>query len=298
MENINLEYFKIFYYVALNQNLTKTAKVLCISQPAITQSIKRLENQIGYSLFFRTKQGMQLTDAGLILFEHLKYPMEKILNSKGIVDKSLNKDDIIIKIGAGNTIVKDYLIEPMKIMTKKYPKLRFEIVDDSTKNFIKLMDENLLDIAIFNAPINIIHDHPTTLIEEIEFAFLADKNLIKNNKKTYTLKEITELPFVIQKGSSNSRKFLDKLFNDYNTELKSTYELLTYSLVVEFVKSGLAIGFVNKTNFQKELINKEIIELNTNCVIPKRRIELALNRQIKNNKLIDEFIYNIKNRKD
>lgn len=298
MENINLEYYKIFYYVAINQNLTKAAKILCISQPAITQSIKRLESQIGYSLFFRTKQGMQLTDAGLILFDHLKYPMEKILNSKGILDKTLNKDDIVIKIGAGNTLVKDYLIDAIKIMTKKYPKLRFEIVDDSTRKFIKLMDENLLDIAIFNSPISITHDHPTSLVEEIEFGFLAHKDLIKNSKKTYTLKEITELPFVIQKGSSNSRKFLDKLFNDNHTELNSTYELLTYSLVVDFVKSGLAIGFVNKTNFQKELLTKEIIELKTNCIIPKRRIELAVNKQIKNNKLIDEFILNIKNRKD
>lgn len=294
MENVNLEYYKIFYYVATYQNLTKAAKILCISQPAITQSIKRLENQIGYSLFFRTKQGMQLTDAGLILFDHLKYPMENILNSKSILDKSLNKDDIVIKIGAGNTIVKYYLIDIIKNMTKKYPKLRFEIVDDSSHQLINLMDENLLDIAIFNAPINTTHDHPITLIEEIEFAFLAHKDLIKDTKKTYTLKEITELPLVIQKGSSNSRRFLDKLFNDNHTELNSTYELLTYSLVVDFIKSGLAIGFVNKDNFQEELKNKEIVELKIDIPIPKRRIELAVNRQIKNNKYIDEFISNIK----
>ena len=188
MENVNLEYYKIFYYVAINQNLTKAGKILCISQPAITQSIKRLENQIGYSLFFRTKQGMQLTDAGLILFEHLKYPMENILNSKRTLDKALNKDDIMIKIGAGNTIVKDYLIDIIKTMTKKYPKLRFEIVDDSTQKLINLMDENLLDIAIFNAPINITHDHPITLIEEIEFGFLAHKDLIKDKNKIYKIK--------------------------------------------------------------------------------------------------------------
>lgn len=298
MENVNLEYYKIFYYVAINQNLTKAAEYLSISQPAITQSIKRLENQIGYSLFFRTKQGMQLTDAGMILFEHLKYPLERILNSKETLDKALNKDSIVIRIGAGDTIVKDYLIDTIKIMTKKYPKLQFEIVDDSTKGFVNLMDEGLLDIAIFNAPINITIDHPIMIIEEIEYAFLTHKNLIKNKNKTYTLKEITELPFAIQKKSSNSRKFLDKLFNCNHTELKPTYELLTYSLVVDFVKNGLAIGFVNKTNFEKELKSKEIIELKTNSIIPKRRIELALNKRIKNNKIIEELIYCIKNRKD
>lgn len=294
MENINLEYYKIFYYVASNKNLTKTAKLLCISQPALTQSIKRLESQIGYSLFFRTKQGMELTDAGIILYEHLKYCMENILNAKSSLDKSLNKEDIVIKIGAGNTIVKDYLIKSIKSMTKKYPKLRFEIIDDSTKNLIELMDEHLLDIAIFNAPINITHEHQVTLIEEIEFGFLAHKSLIKEKSKTYTLEEITNMPLVIQKGSSNSRKFLDKLFNDNKIELKSTYELLTYSLVVDFVKSGLAIGFVNKNNVKEEIDSKEIIELNVNVKLPKRRIELAKSKYIKNNNIIDEFIEELK----
>ncbi len=294
MENINLEYYKIFYYVASNKNLTKTAKMLCISQPAITQSIKRLENQIGYTLFFRTKQGMELTDAGIILYEHLKYAMENILNSKSILDKSLNKEDIIIKIGAGNTIVKDYLITAIKTMTSKYPHLRFEIVDDSTQKLIELMDRHLLDLAIFNAPINIIHEHPTTVIEEIEFAFLGQKDLISNKSKTYTLEEITRLPLVIQKGSSNSRKFLDKLFNDNHIELNATYELLTYSLVVDFVASGLAIGFVNKNNFKEQIKNKEIIELKINTKLPKRRIELAKSKYIRNNDIIDEFIANLK----
>ena len=62
--NINFEYYKVFYYVAKNKNITKTANDLMISQPAISKTIKILEEQIGCSLFTRNKSGVFLTEEG------------------------------------------------------------------------------------------------------------------------------------------------------------------------------------------------------------------------------------------
>ena len=64
MGNINFELYKVFYYVVKNNNLSKAAKELFISQPAVTQSIKKLEEEIGFKLFYRTKSGMNLTKDG------------------------------------------------------------------------------------------------------------------------------------------------------------------------------------------------------------------------------------------
>ena len=66
--NINFEYYKIFYVVAKNKNITKGAEELNITQPAISRVIKALEDQIGYKLFIREKKGVILIREGEKLF--------------------------------------------------------------------------------------------------------------------------------------------------------------------------------------------------------------------------------------
>ena len=66
--DINYESYKIFYHVALNQSISKAADKLLISQPAVSYQIKVLEEQLGITLFVRTKKGVTLTDEGKILY--------------------------------------------------------------------------------------------------------------------------------------------------------------------------------------------------------------------------------------
>ena len=70
--NINLDLYKVFYHVAKNKNITKAANELNITQPGISKAIKNLEEQLGCSLFIRTKSGVILTDEGKIISNKIK----------------------------------------------------------------------------------------------------------------------------------------------------------------------------------------------------------------------------------
>ena len=76
--NINFEYYKIFYHVAKASSISAAARELCISQPAVSQAIKALEQAIGIELFIRTKKGVSLTNAGEILYSHVAAGYESI----------------------------------------------------------------------------------------------------------------------------------------------------------------------------------------------------------------------------
>ncbi len=66
---VNLDLYRVFYTVAVNGSLTKAAEELYISQPAVSHSIKQLENQLGVTLFTRTHRGMVLSEpAGKTIF--------------------------------------------------------------------------------------------------------------------------------------------------------------------------------------------------------------------------------------
>lgn len=297
MNDINLELYKVFYFVAVEKNLTKAAQRLFISQPAITQSVKKLEEQLGYSLFYRTKHGMNLTEAGTILYNHLQIPMECILNTKKKLEEEIEEKNNIIRIGAGNTLFKNNVIEPLKRFKQKYPNVVIEVLDGSTKDLLEQIENDLLDILLVNMPMIYDTTYEVQTIEKVQDAFIASKELKKYQDKCFSFKELNELPLVLQKSSSNSKRFLERLCKKYNTELKPSYELLTYSLVLDFVKSGLAVGFINKNHIKKELEKKELYEIKTNFEIPPREIGLVINPRKEKNPILEDFILYLKKEK-
>ena len=82
--NINLELYKTFYYVAKNESISRAANELMISQPAISKSIKTLEEQVNVQLFIRKRDGVELTDAGEIIYNKIKNAMELLFQQKTI----------------------------------------------------------------------------------------------------------------------------------------------------------------------------------------------------------------------
>ena len=80
--NIDFELYRIFYVVANNGNISKAAKELLISQPAVSKAIKNLEEQLGGTLFIRTKRGVNLTNEGKEFYNYIKSAIENIYNAE------------------------------------------------------------------------------------------------------------------------------------------------------------------------------------------------------------------------
>ena len=76
--DINLEYYKIFYYVAGSQSITLAAEQLTISQPAVSQAVKHLEQALSCPLFVRTTKGVRLTKEGEMLYSYVQRGYETV----------------------------------------------------------------------------------------------------------------------------------------------------------------------------------------------------------------------------
>ena len=297
MENISLELYKVFYYVAKTKNITRTSEKLLISQPAITQSIKKLEEQIGYKLFFRTKKGMRLTSEGEILFSEIKPSIECLSNCKNKLDNLNNETSQVIRIGGGTTLLKHNGLKGIKEFKKKYPNMKIEIKKDITKKLFEELENENLDLVFFNMPFSNIDTEKSKeiKIEEVNDAFIGETKAFSYLKdKTIEFSKLEKLPLVLQSEVSTSRKYLNSIFNKNHILLKNSYELSSYDLVISFVKAGLGIGFINKNHIEEELKNNELFEIKTNYNIQKRYIGIAVNRKKENNQYIKEFIEMIK----
>ena len=121
--NINFELYKVFYYVAKNSSISRAANEMMISQPAISKSIKTLEEQVGTSLFIRKRDGVILSEAGETIYDKIKDAVELIVSAENDLDALTNMDTGVINIGASRTILHEFLMPYIKNFHKNILKL-------------------------------------------------------------------------------------------------------------------------------------------------------------------------------
>lgn len=281
----------MFYYVAKYRNITKTSEILLVSQPAITQTIKKLESELNYTLFYRTSRGMELTKYGEELFENIKSSIECLNSCQESLEKIDCKEMKTLKIGGGITLLKHNALEAFKTFKEKFPDVKIEIIKGITSELLTKLHDNIIDLVLFNMPIGTDENLEYRIIETIQDTFVANAKIYGNLKnKKMNIKEISNLPFVLQSDVSSSRKFLNSICKKDKIKLNNGYELESYDLVLTFVKAGLGIGFINKRHIVEELKNGELFELNLDYKIPTREIGIAFNKKNMNNKYIQNFI--------
>ena len=108
--SISYDSYKVFYFVAYYQNITLAAKALFLTQPTVSHYIINLEKDLNCRLFIRSKKGMLLSPEGELLFAHISKAYEEISEGEKKLPEYLHMGKGLIKIGASETSLRDYLI--------------------------------------------------------------------------------------------------------------------------------------------------------------------------------------------
>lgn len=274
--NVDLELYRVFYAVAKHKHMTKASEELHISQPAISQSIKKLEGQLGGTLFLRSNKGMGLTEEGKMFYEYVKGALELINNAENEFTsfKDLSKGEI--KIGCSTTLTKLVLMNVLKDFHLDYPNININITNDLTSNLINDLKLGKLDFVIFNE--SNIKEANLNLekIKELKQGFIYNPEFYDDNINNF--EDLNNVPLILQKEESNSRKLLDYIALQNNVKLIPKMEVVSQELITEFTNIGLGIGFaiidLAKRNY------KNLKELNINKKIPNINVYLATNKSV------------------
>ena len=274
--NIDLELYRVFFVVAKHKHMTKASEELHISQPAISQSIKKLEEQLGGTLFLRSNKGMELTEEGKMFYEYVKGALELINNAENEFTSFKNLDKGEIKIGCSTTLTKLVLLDALKRFHPNYPNININITNDLTSNLINDLKLGKLDFVIFNE--STIKESNLNLqkIKELKQGFVYNPLFYKDEVESF--EDLNNYPLILQKEESNSRKLLDYIALNNNVKLIPKMEVVSQELITEFTNIGLGIGFViidlAKRNFN------DLEELKLNKKIPNINVYLATNKSI------------------
>ncbi len=268
--NVNLEYYRIFYYVAKAGSFTLAGEELCISQPAVSQAIKYLETCLGSKLFVRIPKGVKLTPEGEVLFRYVQRGYEYILMGEQKFRKMLDLENGEIRIGASDMTLQFYLLPYLEKFHEKFPGIKVTVTNAPTPETLEYLYNGKIDFGIVSEPFEAKPEIEIIRVNEIQDTFVAGSRFKALQGQKLTLQSLEELPIICLEHNTSTRKYIDKFLEQNGVVLKPEFELAMSDIIVKFAVRNLGVGCVVK-NFAKEALESgELFELQFGQEIPTR----------------------------
>lgn len=244
--NIDLELYRIFCEVVKYKNITKTAESLYITQSAITQSIQKLENILGGKLFYRNRNGVELTEEGINLYGYIKDSVEKMCNAENIFLNYLTLKTGRIRIGGGNSIITNLIYNPLKIFCDNYPDIDITISNGMTQGMLNKLLNGEVDVVAFDHEENekLSNNIEVTHINKCTFVFAASKEYFKT-KYVKSIDGLSNNRLIVPKLSSLRGKKLKSYCEKNNINLDKIHEVSSAAIVKNMILDNMGIGYIN-----------------------------------------------------
>ena len=274
--NINFEYYKVFYVIAKNKNITKAANELNISQPSISRMLKTMEEQMNTKLFIRKTKGVILTHEGNELYNLISNEINNIIKAENNFSKLINNKTI--KIAVNKTFL-NYLIDHHKIKNILNNNQNINFID--TNNFDLLnnqLSNNLIDFAYISEPVNyqFNNDIKFKVLDEFHPVFVSNTKNDTINQKPLVMLNDTKFKIIY-----------DNYIKDFNIDPKKVIKVDDYDNLYPLISNGYANGFLIKEFITEELRNNKIYELPINV---NGNFKMGVLYNINNKFKIEEYL--------
>ena len=272
------------------KNITKAANSLYISQPAITQQIQKLESELNYKLFYRTRYGVEFTAEGEKVFQDIQDSMKLLENVPDNLDKFNN---VIHNLNFASSFGSSRMIIIPKIpdIMKKYSDINIKVEKYDNYGLINALLNNSADVIVIND--NSLNTENVCYFKSIvvERVFVASHKFVKKNKiKKITKKDFLELPFIATGKNSATRIILENYLAEKCITLTPKYDIDSFEMALELILEGLGIAIFNKPYIKSYLEKGELVELESDIKFPTKTLYVAINKKNRNNPFIMDIV--------
>lgn len=280
MMDVNLEYYKIFYYVTKYQSITQAAEVLSISQPAVSQAVKNLEKALGCKLFVRMAKGVRLTSEGEVLYSFVSKGYESILAGERKLSEILDLEGGEICIGASDMTLQFYLLSYLEQFHEKYPDIKVTVTNAPTPETLGYLEDGRIDFGVVSTPVITKHGCIQIPVRKIRDIFVAGHKFEYLKGKKLRYRELSDLPVMCLEGDTSTRRYVAEFLEKEHVMLQPEFELATSDMLIQFAKRSLGVASVVE-DFAKQAIREgELFELQFDKEIPKREFCIVYNDKI------------------
>ncbi|MDQ4710951.1 LysR family transcriptional regulator [Bacillus subtilis] len=240
MEWEQLEYFQT---LARIQHVTKAAKSLSITQPALSRSIARLENHLGVPLFDRQGRSISLNQYGHIFLRRVQAMMKEYTEGKEEIQALLKPDQGIVSLGFLHTLGTMLVPDLIGSFQQEYPNIAFQLKQNHSYWLLERLKSGDLDLCLLAS---IKPEDPIQWIKlwsEELFVFVPNDHPLAS-RESITLNEISGERFILLKKGYALRMTVDELFEKANIQPNIMFEGEEAATAAGFVAAGLGISIL------------------------------------------------------
>lgn len=270
---VKLELYRVFQEVARMGNISAAAQNLFISQSAVSQSVKQLEEQLQVRLFSRSTRGVSLTSEGKLLLEYVSHALGLLQSGeeKIAASRQLLTGELII--GASDTVTKTYLLSRLEAFHKDYPDIRIRILNGTTSMVLDYLHAGQVDIAFASeAPDETVYSVRHCV--DTHTIFVAAPDYLEFDK-VYTMEEIAALPLILLERKASSRVYVERYFQEHGVQIHPEIELGSHNLLISLARIGLGVACVTEEFSLSGLSRGVIVPLKTDFEIPPRAVTMC-----------------------
>ena len=268
----NLEYYKVFYHVAKLGSVTMAAGELAISQPAVSQAIRQLEQHLGAKLFVRYSKGVRLTREGELLFSYVSKGYEQMEQGEHKLQQMLNLELGEVHIGASDMTLQFFLLPFLEKFHEKYPGIKVQVSNAPTPETLEFLKNGKIDFGVVSTPFPGQDGLNVRQVKEIQDTFVAGRRFIQYKNRMLDFSELEKLPLICLEGNTSTRSYMDHFLAQNGVHIHPEFELATSDMIVQFALRNLGVGSVMREFAAGQLEDGRLFELRFNKILPKRSI--------------------------
>lgn len=280
---------QVFVTVVEKQNFTRAAEELHMTQPAVSQYIRTLENNIGTRLLERSNKYVRLNQVGKIVYHHAKEILGLYTKMQTLVDDVINVANGPISIGASYTFGEYVLPYIIAKLQQTYPDIQPTVTIGNTTEIASLVDTNQLDVGIVEGHFK---DQELTIEEFAEDQMVivaSSENILGGPEKSITISDLEKETWIVREKGSGTREATEKMFNRFGVLPAKLMSFGSTQPIKESVEAGLGISLLSKWAIQKELRNGELSVLNIKWLPFTRKFSIVTKSQFQT-KALEVFI--------
>lgn len=249
----------VFVTVVERENFSRAAEELLMTQPAVSQYIRLLEDNYGARLLERTSKYVRLTKPGEIVYHHAKEIISSYRRMDRLIGDLINHASGPLSIGASFTFGEYVLPYIIAKMQKSNPAILPTVTIGNTKDIANYMVEHQLDIGIIEGHSEKdLHMHIEDFAEDFMVVVASPQHPAVNEGKRLNVTDLVDEKWILREKGSGTREASDKIFEQNAIDPDYTMTFGSTQAIKEAVRAGLGISLLSRWAIQTELNNGDL----------------------------------------
>lgn len=277
-----MELRQLRYFVAIvdHGSLSRAARVLHIVQPALTQQLQQLEEELGTMLLHRSAQGMQATDAGKIFYEHAQAILKQVSDARSAVAQSTDKPSGTVALGIPQSVSGALAFPLLTAVRAAYPDIVFQLTEELTGNLTEQLRSGRLNLAILFDDGQLHSFIAKPLVEEQMMYITRSDSQFACQRKTITLEKALRAPLILPSIQHGVRPRIEYVVRQQGLRIDQVIDITSIAILKSALMADMGATILPVSPMLAEIERGEMRACAISNVPLSRTVSLCASKNI------------------